>query len=371
MRAGIATFLVLLVFSGIASAQEGGDVWVQDASVGLTQARFSGRAAVLVFSAGWCGYCEHFEKFFLDAKAAPVSRKTVLVLLDVEGNAEVMRKFEVEGHHKAVVLAWDGTVLARLDYPVEEAGGPEKLLETFRQAVCANEISAAEVLFKVDRFAKAVERAEGVLELLKEGDSAERARKLIEETKTRAEQALASARELLKKGQLGDCVLACDALSERFPAKMVGAEVKKIRRGIEQAQRGRPVTEGLPAEPPEVVVAKQAQDLVDRGMVLEWNGEYYQATLLYEQALRDFPGQKSTDDAWARLKALRENAETVNLIKKQEIDTQCKRLMQMAAAYVAGGHVEEARQYYERVIREQPESEWAKAAKDALDKLKK
>ena len=100
---------------GVLCAQPVGGVPINrdEPGMGLSRARYSGRAAVLVFSAHWCGYCEQLEKFFVDPKVAPVSRKTVLILVNVERHREQLGKYQVEGHHQAVVLGWNGRELAR------------------------------------------------------------------------------------------------------------------------------------------------------------------------------------------------------------------------------------------------------------------
>lgn len=360
------TILVMITLAGALHAQETPDVWIHNPEAGLTRARYSGAPAVLVFSAHWCGYCEKLESFFVDPKVRPISDKAVLILVEVESNAELMQKYNVEGHHQAVVLSWDRTVLARLS--VDES--PDKLLESFRQAVCTNEMEAAKVLVKVGRLAKAAERADGVLGLLKEGPLADQAHKLLEEIRKNAQAELVRARELLKAGKLIECALACDNILESFPPKMVSTEVKKLRKDMEQVKRGKPLEEEAPPERPEVIVARKAEDLVDRGMVAEWDGEYYQAVLLYEQAVKDFADQKATEDARVRLKVLRGNPETAGVIKKQEVYLQCQQLIQMARAYAVARHIERAREYYQRIIKEHPESEWAKIAQDELRGLK-
>jgi tetratricopeptide (TPR) repeat protein len=369
----LLTPLLLLALAVGIHAQDAQDPWVHDLEAGLTRARYSGSAAVVVFSAHWCGYCEKLENFFLHPSVLPVSGKAVLILVDVEAHPESLRKFGLEGHHKALVLSWDRAVLARFDLSEtpdltgEQAG---KLLESLRQAVCTNETQAAEVLVSVGHYRRAVERAQGVIDLMKDGPLVERARKILDDVQQRARQELVSARELLKTGKLAMCALRCDSIAEQFPAKWVAEDLKKLRKGIEQVSRGKPAAEVLD-DNPAAVTARQAKELVDRGMVAEWDGLYFQATMLYEQALKDFPGQKATDDAWARLKALREDPVTANLIKTQEIEQICQRWLQMARAYALGGHPEQARPYFERVISEYPDSEWARTAKDELTRLRK
>lgn len=361
----VRMLVATLALGSALQAQQPPDVWVRSMDVGLTRARFSGAAAVVVFSADWCGYCEKLENFFFAPRVRPVSDKTVLILVDI-ANPEASRRFRIEGHHQAVVLAWDGAELARLKLD-DNLDVP---LAAFRRAVCANEMDAADVLVKVERLAKAAERAEGVLALDKVGPQADRARKMLDGILVKAREELAKARELLKTGRVAECAQACDTLAESFPPNMVSAEVSKLRKDIDRVRKGSPLLEPPPVERPEIVVAKRAQDLVDRAMVAEWDRQYTRATQLYEQAVRDFPAEKSTDDARARLKSLRENPETANLIKQQEIDLQCRRLIQMARAYVLSGRPAQARDYYERIVREYPQTAWARTAKNELEKLK-
>lgn len=373
VRVAWMSLVAALVMAGVAGAQQPQDPWVRDPEIGLTRSRYSGSAAVLMFSAHWCGYCEKLESFFLDPLVRSISDRTVLILVEVEGYPELLRRYHVEGHHQVVVIAWDGAELARLDVGED----PGKLLDTFRQAVCTNETDAAGVLLKVGRLSKAVERAEGVLSLVKEGAVAGRAKKLIEDVRERARREVAGAREHLKAGRLAECALACDGIVDNFPAKMVMGDVAKLRKDIERARRGRPPVEDVPVPKPgkapkavEVPAGKRAQDLVDRAMVAEWDGQYYQAMILYEQVLREFPGEKAAGDAWSRIKSLRESPRTAGLIATQEVDAECRRLIQMARAYAIGGHPAEARDYYNRVIKEHAGTDWARTAREELDKLK-
>ena len=362
----LTTLVTLFLANGLLAQEQPDQAWLRDVEAGLKRVRYAGRPAVLVFSVHWCGLCEQLEDFFASPKVRPVSQKAVLVLVDADRQPELLRKYKVDGHHKALVLDWKGNELARLDW----TGRPDKMLDAFRLAVALNEVKAAEMLFKVGRHRKAVERAEGVPELVATGKPVESARKLIDDVRKLAEEELAEAEGFLKKGHLGQCELACERIDRTFPPRMVTAKVKKLRLGIKRARQGRPLPEGLPT-PPELRAPRRAQDLVDRAMVAEWDQDYLEAVELYEEAVRRFPKEAASDEARARLTALKADKKVLARIEQQTVARECDRLMQLGRAYDASGHPEHARNCYRRIIDTHPDTEWAKAAAVELQNLPK
>lgn len=339
--------------------------WDGDVQAALTRARYSGRATVVLVWSHWCGYCEQVEKFFLAPEAAPLASRAVLALADVAGSRDLLTKLGIrqDQHHQVIVVSWDGRELARVGWPQD----PKEFYSQVAGAIAANDADAAKKLFEMRRYRKSAERARSVLELVQEGDAAQLANQTLNGITQKANASLELARKLLADGRWGECRQACDRIAEDYPDDMVATGLGELRKLIDLARKGKALP--VPAETDKPEPAQKARELVDRGMVLEWEGSYLAATETYEQAVRQFPDQKPTQEARERLNALRKNPKTADIIRKQEVERDCRRMLNLARAWTANGRTAEARAEYERLIKTHPDNDSTAQARKELEEL--
>ena len=111
----IRPVLVVVVLAAVASALAAGDPgWESGLPAALAKAKATGKPVLVDVSATWCGPCQKLAASFRDPQvAAAVQRGFVAVNVDADADAATARKYKVSGLPTLLVLAADGTELAR------------------------------------------------------------------------------------------------------------------------------------------------------------------------------------------------------------------------------------------------------------------
>lgn len=88
--------------------------WVYNYREGLRQAKTSGQAAMLFFTADWCPPCVELKKHvFTDARVVAASKPLVNILIDVDQHRQLMKKYRVRGIPAIFFLNANGDTVAR------------------------------------------------------------------------------------------------------------------------------------------------------------------------------------------------------------------------------------------------------------------
>ncbi len=64
---------------------------------GARQALASGKPALMVFHADWCGYCKQYSRLFFDEKVAALSKDFVMIIVDIDQAAEINQRYAPDG----------------------------------------------------------------------------------------------------------------------------------------------------------------------------------------------------------------------------------------------------------------------------------
>lgn len=134
----VMSALVGLFLSGTAAQAEG--PWLTDYQAAIKQAKAENKRVLLDFTGSdWCGWCIKLKKEVFDEAAFDNYAKSRLVLVEVDfprgkaqsdevkkQNAELARKFGIEGYPTIIILDADGKLLGKTGYM---PGGAYKFIE--------------------------------------------------------------------------------------------------------------------------------------------------------------------------------------------------------------------------------------------------
>jgi TolA-binding protein len=236
------------------------------------------------------------------------------------------------------------------------------------KAAAANDLSAAKKLVELGYLKDAAERYQAVLGYAKDDTQKTEATKQLDMIAKRADEAFRNIRDLVRVNRLGEAGEACEEYLATFPNNMHGDEVAKI---LKRLRAGLPVR--VPDAPPPPDPAKQPDDdaqlMLEKGMVQEWDRRYYEATETYIALTKAYPKSDAAAEANKRLKVFFDDKEMKRIIDEQKADKFCTRWLEMAALYEERGLIGDAASYYKRVIATFPDTAYATKAQEALDKL--
>lgn len=114
--------LAVILLSGCgqdASSVTGDSIkWVHDYQDGIEQAKSTGKAAMLFFTADWCPPCVELKKHvFTDASVVAASKSLVNISIDVDQQRQVMKDYRVRGIPAIFFLNSNGATIARFSGP--------------------------------------------------------------------------------------------------------------------------------------------------------------------------------------------------------------------------------------------------------------
>jgi tetratricopeptide (TPR) repeat protein len=114
---------------------------------------------------------------------------------------------------------------------------------------------------------------------------------------------------------------------------------------------------------------KAAKGAYDKAKKLLEKEKYAEAFKAFEQAAEDFKDSKYGKKAKEKLKELRSDKKIMAKVREAEEKSDCENWLQMARNLARSGKKGEAIEYYERIIKEYPESEYAQTAEKERAKL--
>jgi hypothetical protein len=98
--------------------------------------------------------------------------------------------------------------------------------------------------------------------------------------------------------------------------------------------------------------------------------QYAKAMKEYERVAKAYKGSDTGRKAADRLKAIKGDQKIMAVVRAEEARKKCENWLQMARTLAKNGKEAQAAEYYQRVLDEFPESEFADTAKAELDKLR-
>jgi len=101
-------FVFLIMWGGVFPAK----AWNQKRikwhsySSGLQTAQKTGRPILMVFEAKWCKVCKQYKKVFYNKKVVRLSKKMVMIKIDIQNNRKLQQKYSVDGGYIPRTMAF-------------------------------------------------------------------------------------------------------------------------------------------------------------------------------------------------------------------------------------------------------------------------
>ncbi len=387
--AAILAVLAALASGGAAYAQADAkgvqdNAWNTSLDAASSAARYTGRPLLVFFYEDWCGYCEQVEKVLTHPDMRDAMLRFVLVKTTMEESEAFAKKHRIDMHHQVVMLDWAGQELAR----VTEFKSARDVALTVVEAAAANDLVAGKKLTELGYFGKAAERFRWVEKIARDDKRKAEAKKALDDIADRAKRQLEVIRTMVRKHRFEDALDAVNAFIRDFEEKGVRPpdgvkgpdpffldEAKKLR---DQLKSGKAVAspddkDVVIVSGPEVAPTKveAAQKLLEKGMVYEWDKDFLDAVATYRKVVRDFPGTPAATEAEKRSKMFLDDPATVAALGRQQMDSYCRRMLEMGELYEHNGRDDEAIVRYKSILDTYPQSEWSREAQKRLNEVER
>ncbi len=161
---------------------------------------------------------------------------------------------------------------------------------------------------------------------------------------------------------------------EKIPTMFVIApDGKIVFRGNDPDKAETAIGETLKEHPPKFagsIFAKDASaDAYKRALRLYKKKRYAKALKEFEKIVKDFKGTKCAEKAEAKVEKIKANKKVMAKIRKTEERKTCELWLSSARSLAQQGKKEQATEYYNRVLKEYPDSPYAVEALKGLAEL--
>jgi tetratricopeptide (TPR) repeat protein len=112
-----------------------------------------------------------------------------------------------------------------------------------------------------------------------------------------------------------------------------------------------------------------AKAAYDNGLRLYQKKDYIKAMKAFEDVVKNFKGSEPAKKAAAKIKSMKTDKKIMAKIRDAEEKKQCETWLDTARLMVQNGKRTEAREYYQKVISEYPESSFAEIARKEMAAL--
>ena len=178
-----------------------------------------------------------------------------------------------------------------------------------------------------------------------------------------AEAQLAAADGAVAARNYGNAIAAFSRVAAAYGGSKFG----------EQAAKSMAALQADPAVQDALGTARQnaqARTLQEQAQAAELARDYALAIRLYEQLVAACPKSDLCASAKARLDAFKsDNAVQASIVAK-DADRDCRSWLSMADNFIQAGRTDKAREYLMKIIDKYPDTEWARQAKERMNKLK-
>lgn len=98
--------------------------------------------------------------------------------------------------------------------------------------------------------------------------------------------------------------------------------------------------------------------------------KYAEAIKAYEKIAKTYKGAKQAKAAQARLKEIKADEKIMAQVKATLEKRDCEAWLSMARAFAKSGKKKDAIDYYERIVKEYPDSDYAETAREELERIR-
>lgn len=222
------------------------------------------------------------------------------------------------------------------------------------------ELSAAQQALGRGEYAKALDILEGVLKNQTDSQALIEAGRLLSEVLEKGREKLAEAKALATARKYPEAVAVLMDLAEQFVGTEVGrtamAQLAALRSDDEAAKVLRLA-----------VGAEDAEAIMARADALVARKQYAQAVDRYDLVASLYP--RFADQAKEKVRLLLSDEQVARRIKEQRAARRAVGWLSIARNYAHIGRMEQARGFYEKVIRSYPHTSYARAARKELKGL--
>lgn len=212
---------------------------------------------------------------------------------------------------------------------------------------------------------KAYTWAKDVFDLTREGEGVHgEAAALMEQVQQDAEQWLEKARQAARAEEYDKACRIFAEVSVRFPQTDVGAaadrEISRLMGNIELKPKLRAAKEEA-----------RARKMLDECQELIATKRFFEGLKLLRALIERYPDTDTATDAGKVIDQITENPQAMATIKQRRAEEQAHRWLDIGDRYNRVKVFDKAREYYQRVIKEFPQSKSAQKARERLGELPK
>lgn len=231
-------------------------------------------------------------------------------------------------------------------------------------ALLRKKFSEAEALAKSGDLGRAFLLAGNVAEVAaKDSSLAKRAAKLKESLEKSAQKRLDEVRSALRSRKFEQAGTLAAMLSVYFSATEVGGETKPEVDRIRADSKGKDAYN-------KAVKAARAVRQTDQAAATEQSKQYKRAVEIYQEVVDKYADTEGSKTAAAAIKRINSDSAVKRHIKAVRADQQADRWLDIGERFDRLDMPEQAKEYYQKVIKSHPDSRAAKRASEMLKKLR-
>lgn len=268
----------------------------------------------------------------------------------------------------------DGKVLEKIiDVPLLEdfLGTMLAVLERVGRGLSREEYSQlrenfknGEKAFRKEKYGEAIDFYNRVIGTGFKTPWVDRAKEEVKRIDALGREKLVRVKELIEGEKYLEAWKLLEAVEADFTGSAVAKEAKSEKRAFSSIPAAKEVLEKHQRE-------CQAEELFYKGKEWEQKGKVSKAISVYQTLERKYGSTSWGKLAKERLEALGEKKEAREEEKEKEKEEKdCTSWLRLGDLFKENGRIETAREYYEKIIKNYPESSYAGEAKKRLEKLK-
>lgn len=297
------------------------------------------------------------------------SKSFVCIKIDGDREPKVVGKYGINGYpavyflssNEKVIEQIGGYIPAKQFLPVMEQvmkeAGPTVSPATAGRA--KQLLSALEAAWEREDYAAAAKKAREILDLPQEAPEKADAQQRMDEIEEKAKSRMESAQSLEKESKFQEAAEAYRKVMKEFAGAKASVDAEKAVAKLNRR--------------PEVLRKQQegeAKKIWAEAQKLEDDKKYASAIKLYQKIVSDYPELSLAGDALKRKKALEGDPAVQAALNSQKGEKECRSWLSMARSWVRNGNPAKAREVFQKIIDNYPDSSFAEEARKELEAVK-
>lgn len=368
---GVLATVVTVAAILLSSCEAPGLDYAGSYDAAVKQARQTGRPVAIIFSTTWCGWCRRLEAETLsNSKVKDLQSKFIFVEVDGDKEKGLVRKYGIEGYPSTVFIDKSEKQLGSIvgfvpaDKFVQEAlkayekVGPVVPEKELQQMTALWEKGSA--AYERGEYRTAIEALSAVASSKVDAEPVGKARELLVDIARRGHELVAEARTLSNDGRYAEAIPQLKSLIEQFAGTSVSKDAQEV-------------LIALLADPAVVAWQKNsdASALLEKAEAAIKAKQYGSAMEMLKTIVANFGDTEAAESARGILHDLESDEAITRLIREEKMVSQCRSWLSMARSFEMNGDYRRAAEYYDRVIKEYPDSSFAAEARSKKSEAEK